>query len=132
MTDVGDRSINSATFRVIVTPGCSGVAGFLLTVVVVFSARVYCRREYRFARALMLLPASVVVVYMLNGVRIAVLFLVGHLGSPVVAVRAFHSQIGSMMFNIAIAMLLVSGSRFLRHSRQCFGSPGLANLKGNR
>jgi CAAX prenyl protease-like protein len=60
------------------------------------------RKEFRFPRALLLIPAGVAILYVLNGVRIAALILIGSAGAPGVAMGGFHSQAGWIAF-IAVA-----------------------------
>jgi exosortase E/protease (VPEID-CTERM system) len=70
----------------------------------------YFRREYIFPRALLLIPASVITIFVLNVLRIAALILIGDAGFPDVAVYGFHSQAGWIAF-IAVACGLVLLSR---------------------
>jgi exosortase E/protease (VPEID-CTERM system) len=59
------------------------------------------RKECRFPQALLLLPAGVVFIYLLNAVRIAVLILIGNAGAPQIATGGFHSQAGWIAFAAA-------------------------------
>jgi exosortase E/protease (VPEID-CTERM system) len=68
------------------------------------------RREYIFPRALILIPASLLTIFILNIFRIAALVLIGNAGFPEVAVYGFHSQAGWIAF-IAVACGLVLLSR---------------------
>jgi exosortase E/protease (VPEID-CTERM system) len=58
------------------------------------------RRECRFPRALLLLPAGVLVAFLLNSVRIALLILIGNAGAETIALGGFHSQAGWIAFNL--------------------------------
>ena len=69
----------------------------------------FSRREYRFPRALLLLPVGVVVIWVMNAARIAALFALGYAGAPGIALGGFHSQAGWISF-ILIATVCVAGS----------------------
>jgi exosortase E/protease (VPEID-CTERM system) len=60
-----------------------------------------CRREYRFPRALLLLPIGLAVSFGLNVLRIAGLMVIGDRGYPDVALYGFHSVAGWIAFNAA-------------------------------
>jgi exosortase E/protease (VPEID-CTERM system) len=101
--------IGSDRFSVAIEGACSGWEG--LALICVFGALWlwFSRSRYRFPRALILIPAAMVVMFCLNSLRIAALVLVGHFGSPVVAMTGFHSQSGWIAFNIvAFGMAVIS------------------------
>lgn len=93
------RVIGTPRFAVEILDFCSGLEGmsliFAFTVVWLW----YSRREYRFPRALWLIPLGVALMFLLNAVRISVLTLIGNAGYPDVAVYGFHSQAGWIAFN---------------------------------
>ena len=69
----------------------------------------FFRSDYKFPRALLLIPIGVSVIFLLNAVRIAVLILIGDAGAPAVAVGGFHSQAGWIAFNgVALALASVT------------------------
>ena len=70
------------------------------------------RDEIRFPRSLLLLPAGVLILFLLNAVRIAALVLIGHAGAPDVAAGGFHSQAGWIAFS-CVAFGLSIGARRL-------------------
>jgi exosortase E/protease (VPEID-CTERM system) len=70
----------------------------------------YFRKEYRFPRALLLIPFGVTLMFSLNAARIAVLVLIGNAGHPEVAEYGFHSQAGWIAFN-AVAVGIAAWSR---------------------
>ncbi|HEX5430947.1 MAG TPA: archaeosortase/exosortase family protein [Bryobacteraceae bacterium] len=90
ITDPATLRVATAKFGVIISPECSGLEGVGL--LLLFSAvRLWLyRKECRFPQALLLLPLSVVVLFLLNSVRIAALVLIGTAGAQI-AVQGFHS-----------------------------------------
>jgi exosortase E/protease (VPEID-CTERM system) len=103
------KSIGTQKFAVEIAPDCSGLEGVGL--MLIFSAvwLWFFRRDYKFPRALLLVPAGVVVIFLLNAVRIAVLILIGDAGAPAVALGGFHSQAGWIAFNcVALGLASIS------------------------
>ena len=89
--------------------GCSGVEG--LGLILVFSAAWlwFFRRELRFPRAFLLIPAGVAILWTLNVVRITTLILIGTAGASAVAVGGFHSAAGWIAFNgVALGLSLAA------------------------
>lgn len=97
----GEMAIGSSKFTVIIFPVCSGIEGAGLMLVFSVLWLWFFRRECRFPHALVLIPAGVVLMWVLNGIRIAALILIGHAGAPEVAMGGFHSQAGWLAFNAA-------------------------------
>jgi exosortase E/protease (VPEID-CTERM system) len=88
-------------FEAEIAPECSGFEGMGL--IIAFGAIwlwLY-RKECRFPQALLLLPAGVIAIYLLNSVRIAALILIGEAGAPEIANGGFHSQAGWIAFTAA-------------------------------
>jgi len=108
--DVGARSLGTDRFDVLITDECSGLEGLGLVLAFSVAWLFYFRREYRFPRALVLIPAGLAAIFVLNILRIAGLVLIGNAGYPDVAVFGFHSQAGWITFN-AVACGLVYFSR---------------------
>jgi exosortase E/protease (VPEID-CTERM system) len=69
------------------------------------------RDEIRFPRSLAVIPAGVVVLFLLNAVRIAALILIGHGGAPDIAIGGFHSQAGWIAFCSVAFGLTVAAPR---------------------
>jgi exosortase E/protease (VPEID-CTERM system) len=88
-------------FAVQIAEVCSGLEGIGLMLAFCCAWLVYFRKEYRFPRALLLIPVGVVLIFLLNVLRIAAFVLIGHAGYPNVAVYGFHSQAGWIAFNAA-------------------------------
>jgi exosortase E/protease (VPEID-CTERM system) len=109
ITDPTQMVIGSPSFHVTIFPACSGFEGAGLMLVFSVSWLWFFRRECRFPRALLLIPAGVFLIWFLNGVRIAALILIGNAGAPDVAMGGFHSQAGWIAFNaIALGFSLAS------------------------
>ena len=92
--------IGTGKFRVEIAEQCSGFegAGLMLAFGVVWLC--LFRKECRFPQALLLIPAGVAIIYLLNAVRIAALILIGNAGAPEIATGGFHSQAGWIAFNV--------------------------------
>lgn len=103
--------IGSDAFSVIISPECSGLEGAAMILVFGAGSLLLFRREWRFPQALLLLPAGVAAVWLLNCVRIAVLILIGNAGAAGIAMGGFHSQAGWIGFNLVGLAMTVAGSR---------------------
>lgn len=108
--DPAARVLSAPNFAVTVSQVCSGLEGVGLILAFCSAWLIFFREEYRFPRALILIPAGVLVVFVLNVIRIAVLVLIGNAGHPAIAIFGFHSQAGWISFN-AVACGLVFVSR---------------------
>jgi exosortase E/protease (VPEID-CTERM system) len=108
-----EAMLGTRHFVVRVAPQCSGYEGMGLILVFLGAYLAYCRRTYRFPRALLLLPLGVAAMWLANVARITLLVAVGVWISPTVAVQGFHSQAGWLAFN-GIALGLVLASRRIR------------------
>jgi exosortase E/protease (VPEID-CTERM system) len=108
-------SIGTERFTVKIGYGCTGIEGISLMLVFGVAWLFFFRAELRFPRCLLLLPASVVLIYLLNTVRIASLILIGHAGAPEIAVGGFHSNSGWIFFTcVALGLVYAAQSRWLR------------------
>jgi exosortase E/protease (VPEID-CTERM system) len=108
--DLATLSIGTPAFHVEIAPQCSGLEGAALILSFTALWLWLLRREFRFPRALLLAPASVAVLFLLNAFRIAALILIGNAGAPEIALGGFHSQAGWVAFN-AVAIGLMAASR---------------------
>lgn len=85
-------------FAVKVSSVCSGIEGIGL-VALFLGGHLYCARdEYRFPRALLVLPLAMLLSFLANAARIALLVLIGAHVSPEIASGAFHSMAGWIFF----------------------------------
>jgi exosortase E/protease (VPEID-CTERM system) len=107
--DRATMRIGTADFRVIIAPWCTGFEGAVLILLFTAAWLWFFRKEFRFPRALLLAPAGLAVIWLCNGVRIAVLILIGVAGYPAVAMGGFHSQAGWIAFNcVALGFAILS------------------------
>ena len=97
--------IDTGRFAVEISSACSGIEGMGLMLAFCSAWLLLFRKEYIFPRALLLIPAGLVLIVVLNVVRIAVLVLVGHVGFGAIAIYGFHSQAGWIAFNCAAGFI---------------------------
>ena len=112
-----NRVIDTGRFAVAIDPVCSGLEGMGLMLAFCTVWLLLFRREFIFPRALLLVPAGLLLSFVLNIVRIAVLVLIGDAGYVSIAVYGFHSQAGWIAFNAAavgIALVSLRSSWFSR------------------
>lgn len=100
-------------FTVRVDPVCSGFEGMGLAATLIVVYWITFRRELRFPNALWLLPICVGLAWIGNVVRIVTLMTLGAFVNPQLAVGAFHSKAGWVMF-CAITLAVGSLGRRLR------------------
>ena len=113
--DQSTRTLGTARFEVEVSELCSGLEGVGLMLAFTAGWLWYFRRDYRFPRALLVVPAGIAAVFVLNALRIAVIVLMGNAGYPRAAIIGFHSQAGWIAFNLAAlgTAILAKHSRWL-------------------
>ncbi|HML16556.1 MAG TPA: exosortase E/protease, VPEID-CTERM system [Bryobacteraceae bacterium] len=103
-------SIGTPGFHVEIAPQCSGYEGMGLMLAFSTAWLWFLRREWRFPNALLLAPAGVAAMFVLNAGRIATLILIGNAGAPGIALGGFHSQAGWLAFN-GVALVMCAGAR---------------------
>ena len=96
-------NLGTAKFSVEIAPECSGFEGVGLILAFGVVWLWLFRRECRFPQALILIPAGVATIYLLNAVRLTALILIGNAGAQQIALGGFHSQAGWIAFN-AVAL----------------------------
>jgi len=107
VTDPAHFVVGTHAFPIFIADQCSGVEGLALMLSLTVGWLLYARRELRLARALLLVPFSLLLSWLLNLVRLAVLIAIGNAGYPDVALGGFHSQAGWILFScVALAFLL--------------------------
>ena len=110
ISDPANATIGSTSFYVVIDPACSGLEGVGLMLAFGVLWLWLFRQDFRFPQAILLMPVSLGVAFLLNSVRIAALILIGNAGAPNVAAGGFHSQAGWIAFNV-VALGLALGSR---------------------
>lgn len=115
--------IGTHRFTVIIAPECSGLEGVGLLLIFGSVWLVLFRNEIRFPQSLALLPAGVLLLFLLNAVRLAVLILIGNAGAREVALGGFHSQAGWIAFNSVAFGLSIAARRVPWFSTQGFSTP---------
>ena len=103
--------IDTGRFAVEVSTICSGLEGIGLMLAFCGAWLVLFREEYIFPRALVLLPAGLLLILALNVLRIAALVLIGHAGWREMAIYGFHSQAGWIVFNAAAGLIAFASTR---------------------
>jgi exosortase E/protease (VPEID-CTERM system) len=98
-------------FAIQVAEICSGLEGVGLMLAFCGAWLVYCRRDFIFPRALLLVPAGLLLIFGLNVLRIAALMLIGDAGFTDAAVYGFHSQAGWIVFNGAACGIAIVSRR---------------------
>lgn len=102
--------IGTRRFTVIIAPECSGLEGIALMLVFIAIWLFLYRQEIRFPQVLLLAPAGVAFLFLLNAARIAALVLIGDAGAREIATRGFHSQAGWIAFNtVAFGFAVIAG-----------------------
>lgn len=106
--DIGNLTIGTPRFSIIILPACSGVEGIGLILAFSFIWLLYLRKQSRFPQALLLIPCAVACMWLLNVVRISALILIGNEVGAEVAMVGFHSQFGWIAFTaVALAFCMV-------------------------
>ena len=126
--DPETRILGTQTFAVQVAEACSGLEGVGLMLMFCCGWLWYFRREFRFPRALLVVPVAMLLVFLLNGVRIAAIVLIGNAGYPQLAMIGFHSQAGWIAFNLVAFGVAIAARRSAWLSREAVlpgaSSPG--------
>ena len=118
LSDPDARVLGTSQFAVSIAEQCSGLEGVGLMLVFCCAWLWYFRHEFRFPRVLLVIPAALVLVFLLNALRIAAIVVIGNAGYERIAMIGFHSQAGWIAFNlVAFAVaLLAKRSTWLNRS----------------
>jgi exosortase E/protease (VPEID-CTERM system) len=104
-----EKFIGTPRFAETIAPACSGYEGIGLIIVFLSLFLWMFRSQLRFPRALLILPAGCLIIWLANGLRIALLIVVGDAISPEIAVGGFHSQTGWLFFcMIALGLAVIA------------------------
>ncbi|MFN8610552.1 MAG: exosortase E/protease, VPEID-CTERM system [Vulcanimicrobiota bacterium] len=103
-----DYQLGTSRFYVTIEPGCSGYEGIGLILVFGLIYLWLRRQQLRFPLALWLLPLGCLINWLINGLRIAALVVLGSNFSADLAMKGFHSQAGWLTFILTSAGLVLS------------------------
>ncbi|WP_308917515.1 exosortase E/protease, VPEID-CTERM system [Jannaschia sp. LMIT008] len=108
--DATVKGIGIDGFYISVAPVCSGVEGMALVSVFVTLFLTLFRSNLRFPHALILFPLGIAASALFNVLRISILLIIGGTYSPELAVGAFHSHAGWMMFTLVALGIVAVGN----------------------
>jgi len=100
VADASTATLGTDRFAVTIARQCSGLEGAGLFLVFGLVGLFVFRSDFRFPRALWLIPFGIAAMYVFNALRIAALIWIGHSGAADVALGGFHSQAGWISFNV--------------------------------
>ena len=107
--DPAHVTIGTSAFSVEILAPCSGYEGIALIWAFLATYLWLLRDRLRFPHALLLVPVGTALIWLTNGIRLALLVAIGTLWSPGVALGGFHSTMGSVMFMcVGLGLVLVS------------------------
>jgi len=118
VVDAGSKTLGAQGFVVTVEPECSGFEGIGLSLMLMSGFLIVFRERLRFPRAWLLVPLAALAVWIGNSVRIALLVAVGASIDPELAVGAFHTKIGWILFSAISVAVAVAGHESTLFSRQ--------------
>jgi len=112
----GTPYFGTERFVVDIGPTCLGYQGVSIVLLLLLSYIISNRDRLRVGRSLLLLPAAVGTMLLLNAVRIAVLVGIGDQWSPEVAVMGFHSTAGwvELILTLVIVVLTLNHYQFFQ------------------
>jgi exosortase E/protease (VPEID-CTERM system) len=107
--ELAGHTIGTPVFEVTIAPPCSGYEGIgLITLFLALYLWLF-RKHLRFPRALWLLPAGILTIWVANAGRLATLIAIGTSVSPDIAVGGFHSRAGWISFLlVALGLMTVA------------------------
>jgi exosortase E/protease (VPEID-CTERM system) len=127
--------LGTASFKVEISYACSGIEGISLITIFLAIYLWLFRKELRFPQAFWLFPTGILVIWLANAVRIAMLIAIGASFSPEVALQGFHKQAGWIAFTLVAigAITLSNRMRFFtvtmpEHADAGIGKPLAAAL----
>jgi exosortase E/protease (VPEID-CTERM system) len=106
--DMQSKLLGAEDFRVRILADCSGYEGVGLIVAFLSIYLWVFRSHLKFPNALLLLPAGIIVIWILNSVRIAVLVSIGAHISPTIALTGFHSWAGWITLLVVTVGVMVA------------------------
>jgi exosortase E/protease (VPEID-CTERM system) len=128
--DPASRILGVDQFKVQVFGPCSGYEGLAVTAVFIAGYMWVFQRSLRFPNALVLFPAAMAIIWLLNALRIALLVMIGANVSPEIALGGFHSQFGWVCFLLVAISILVGSQRISFVSRSASENLQTSNVTG--
>ena len=126
--DPAESAVGLGAFEVAVAPICSGVDGLGLVLVFQLVWISLARTRLHVGRALLvLIPAGAIASLSANVVRISSLILLGASGRPELAMGAFHSKLGWLLF-IGVALASVAIAEHLQFLRRASATTSEAGI----
>lgn len=112
--DLQNRMLGTPEFGAIVDSLCAGYEGIGMMTVFLAWYLASFRKEARFPAAFLLIPMGAAIIWLLNGLRIALIIAIGSSISPSVATQGFHGNVGWINFIVAsLCMVVIArGSAF--------------------
>jgi exosortase E/protease (VPEID-CTERM system) len=92
--------LGTASFQVKVSYACSGIEGISLITLFLAIYLWLFRKELRFPQVFWLFPLGIIIIWLANAVRIAMLIAIGASFSSEVALQGFHAQAGWIIFTV--------------------------------
>jgi exosortase E/protease (VPEID-CTERM system) len=117
-TDSDKMIVTLDGYSVWVAPECSGLEGVGLVTVLMTGYLVALRSKLRFPNAILLVPFSIVAVWLLNGVRLAALIAIGARVNESLAGNAFHARAGWVLFCVVALGVSALGRKSPLFSRE--------------
>lgn len=112
VAQAGPTLFGTPNFVVDIGPTCLGYQGVSIVLLVMLSYFYAQRKDLRFPQVLLILPASIVMLLLLNALRIALLVSIGAHWSPDIASMGFHATAGWVELILTIAGALVIINRY--------------------
>jgi exosortase E/protease (VPEID-CTERM system) len=109
--DPSTRVLGANDFSVKIYAACSGYEGIILISVFLAVYTLIFRRSLRFPNVLILFPVAMGAIWLLNGLRIALLVFIGANFSPKIALDGFHSQFGWISFLLVAITFMTCAQR---------------------
>lgn len=100
--------LGTGSFQILIEPGCSGYEGLGLVSMFTLTFLWLRRNDLTFPLALLLLPLGWALTWVINGLRIATLVVIGTSFSADLAMKGFHSQAGWLAFVATSGMLVLA------------------------
>ena len=116
--------LGTASFQVEISYACSGIEGITLITIFLSIYLWLFRKQLRFPQAFWLFPLGIILIWLSNALRIAMLIAIGASFSPNIALQGFHAQAGWIAFTlIALGAIALSNQmHFFSLNKQDYGA----------